>query len=256
MHAILPRRARLPCAPAARVRVRRRRTLRSLRLPRIQAHGRSSPVMHAAASRPHHSLTVLHLTGCLSTAVPPSGRVMKLKRFLLRYYPPGIILEYEQNGEVSDSQQPAAQQQPGAAVPPASAASSDKSPLLPLGMVIRRPSAAPLCAYRAGRRLPLQPDTRGAHTRAAYSPPYKHSRHAHGRGGARERAHTLAAALALSLRTNTMWHSLSLCRLFLSFSLPASSPLCPCPCPCGCAAFRPSLRRALRCVTSMWTCST
>jgi hypothetical protein len=23
------------------------------------------------------------------------GRVMKLKRFLLRYYPPGIILEYE-----------------------------------------------------------------------------------------------------------------------------------------------------------------
>jgi hypothetical protein len=51
---------------------------------------------------------------------------MKLKRFLLRYYPPGIILEYEQNGEVSDSQQPAAQQQPGAAVPPASAASSDK----------------------------------------------------------------------------------------------------------------------------------
>ena len=25
---------------------------------------------------------------------------MKLKRFLLRYYPPGIILEYEQSGEV------------------------------------------------------------------------------------------------------------------------------------------------------------
>ena len=25
---------------------------------------------------------------------------MKLKRFLLRYFPPGIILEYEQNGEV------------------------------------------------------------------------------------------------------------------------------------------------------------
>ena len=26
--------------------------------------------------------------------------VMKLKRFLLRYYPPGIILEYEKDGEV------------------------------------------------------------------------------------------------------------------------------------------------------------
>ena len=25
---------------------------------------------------------------------------MKLKRFLLRYYPPGIILEYEQTGEL------------------------------------------------------------------------------------------------------------------------------------------------------------
>ena len=25
---------------------------------------------------------------------------MKLKRFLLRYYPPGIILEYEQQAEV------------------------------------------------------------------------------------------------------------------------------------------------------------
>ena len=25
---------------------------------------------------------------------------MKLKRFLLRYFPPGIILEYEQGGEV------------------------------------------------------------------------------------------------------------------------------------------------------------
>ena len=24
----------------------------------------------------------------------------KLRKFLLRYYPPGIILEYEQNGEV------------------------------------------------------------------------------------------------------------------------------------------------------------
>ena len=28
---------------------------------------------------------------------------MKLKRFLLRYYPPGIILEYEQHGEVFTS---------------------------------------------------------------------------------------------------------------------------------------------------------
>ena len=25
---------------------------------------------------------------------------MRLRKFLLRYYPPGIILEYEQNGEV------------------------------------------------------------------------------------------------------------------------------------------------------------
>jgi hypothetical protein len=28
---------------------------------------------------------------------------MKLKRFLLRYYPPGIILEYEQQNEVGQS---------------------------------------------------------------------------------------------------------------------------------------------------------
>uniref|UniRef100_A0A0L8FN25 Uncharacterized protein n=1 Tax=Octopus bimaculoides TaxID=37653 RepID=A0A0L8FN25_OCTBM len=25
---------------------------------------------------------------------------MKLKRFLVRYYPPGIILEYEKSGEI------------------------------------------------------------------------------------------------------------------------------------------------------------
>ena len=32
---------------------------------------------------------------------------MKLKRFLLRYYPPGIILEYEQQAEVRRRPSPA-----------------------------------------------------------------------------------------------------------------------------------------------------
>lgn len=53
-------------------------------------------------SLPKHGRSTEQAEGTAASLLCGGGKstFMKLKRFLLRYYPPGIILEYEQQAEV------------------------------------------------------------------------------------------------------------------------------------------------------------
>lgn len=63
------------------------------------------PISHPDAmfKGPHTRQTRLFFRRCRrgQRGFPCSLNMAKLRRFLLRYYPPGIILEYDSNGEVS-----------------------------------------------------------------------------------------------------------------------------------------------------------
>ena len=114
---------------------------------------------------------------------------MKLRRFLLRYYPPGIILEYEQGGELRNKPVDLLTLTPESdlevlvnqVVRQEALISENRKPQLRKLLCVAPPPCQPEPQAEACNRHDAQPATEPAPSLHTHTPPYASSMHPHAR---------------------------------------------------------------------------